>query len=523
MHAESLCNKKTISNKTQLTYFRDYFNYLDASTIVVERNYIDRDYLEDYSAYYVRCFRNYRRYCSRLHFFKSKFNEDDLKNLLNGNQSKLTDETLNDEYLGFIVIKPLPETIIGRTCLKIYNDDDDRKYPITRKYKANLFGIDLTVDKTIAFQEQDSVVSACATSALWSAFQGTGILFQHKIPSPVEITKVSDGIYSSDESRTFPNTKLKPTMMAKAIRSVGLEPYSRSIINNHDELIIHLFAYLKCGIPVILGMILYDTTKNSDEKGYRKDAKHAVAVTGFKLEKEEPIKNLYGLKFTASRISKIYVHDDQVGPFVRMGVSDKKVVITDHEGGIINATAFTTSHPDGNRDLTNIKAIPDLIMLPLYHKIRIPYKLVEEAINFFGVILNTLIQQLPENTQISLSDKYEWDIYLTTVNSFKADLFENRKLNDFSKNLTSGLPHYIWRASACINNKTEIDFLFDATDIEQGSFFLPPIFYKDILKQELIDLFNNSDLKSAIGEDVLEDLEKTQGWHIVQWFKQDNA
>ena len=40
---------------------------------------------------------------------------------------------------------------------------------LDREYKVSLFGIDLAIN-TIAFQEQDRVVSACATSALWSMY-----------------------------------------------------------------------------------------------------------------------------------------------------------------------------------------------------------------------------------------------------------------------------------------------------------------------------------------------------------------
>ncbi|MEA2061896.1 MAG: hypothetical protein U9P10_15645 [Thermodesulfobacteriota bacterium] len=56
-------------NNPHFSYFEEYFNELDAQTIVVERNYIERDYLEDYSGYYVRCFKKHRRRCVRLHFF----------------------------------------------------------------------------------------------------------------------------------------------------------------------------------------------------------------------------------------------------------------------------------------------------------------------------------------------------------------------------------------------------------------------------------------------------------------------
>lgn len=47
-----------------------YFDHIGAKTIIVENDYIDRDFLEDYSGYYARCFHDYQRSCTRLHFFK---------------------------------------------------------------------------------------------------------------------------------------------------------------------------------------------------------------------------------------------------------------------------------------------------------------------------------------------------------------------------------------------------------------------------------------------------------------------
>jgi len=72
--------------------FDYHFIYLthylkDCKTILVEKEYVDRDYILDFSNFYVRCFEDYSRKCKRLHFFKNEFDENDagladrLKNL----------------------------------------------------------------------------------------------------------------------------------------------------------------------------------------------------------------------------------------------------------------------------------------------------------------------------------------------------------------------------------------------------------------------------------------------------------
>ena len=115
----SKASKEAIKKKFIFFYFRNYFKSLNAQTIIVENYYIDHDFLEDFAGYYVKCFKPYDRTCTRLHFFDIKFNKNDFNNLLEGNISSIDEKILNTAYLGFIVVKPLPQTIIGRTCLKM--------------------------------------------------------------------------------------------------------------------------------------------------------------------------------------------------------------------------------------------------------------------------------------------------------------------------------------------------------------------------------------------------------------------
>jgi hypothetical protein len=91
---------EVINSKCHVGYFESYFDHLKAATIVVENEYIDRDFLEDFAAYYVRCFPDYSRKCVRLHFFRDDFSRDDLLALLAGDASPLTETSLRDSYLG---------------------------------------------------------------------------------------------------------------------------------------------------------------------------------------------------------------------------------------------------------------------------------------------------------------------------------------------------------------------------------------------------------------------------------------
>ena len=69
--SNDFCNSAEVAVSERAKYLFKYLSELGAQTIVVENDYIDRDYLDDYAAYYARCFRRYNRHCRRLHFFRT--------------------------------------------------------------------------------------------------------------------------------------------------------------------------------------------------------------------------------------------------------------------------------------------------------------------------------------------------------------------------------------------------------------------------------------------------------------------
>jgi hypothetical protein len=111
---------ESLERRIHGVYFKEYFEHLATKTVLAENNYVDQHFLDDFAAYYVSCFQPYERMCRRLHFFNIKFSESEFSELVEKRSGKLTQEKLQSAYLGFVVVKPLPATLIGRTCLKTY-------------------------------------------------------------------------------------------------------------------------------------------------------------------------------------------------------------------------------------------------------------------------------------------------------------------------------------------------------------------------------------------------------------------
>lgn len=415
--------------------------------------------MEDHSLYYARCFKNYNRLCKRIHFFSNNYTDAELKEIFFGTDvPDVIVRKFQESYLGFSVIKPLPKTIIGRTCLKTYSETDGRNYLTIRAFHANLFGIDLSV-KTLPFQEQDSVVAACATSALWSAFQMTGDLFGHKILSPCKITQyaVENRIC---RSRPFPNTLgLTIEQMAHAIFKVELEPLCLDIkptAMGKEIFLGNLYAYTKFSIPVLLVVDLYDESTDSIM------GRHAITIAGFNTN---GIAARATLPLVSARIHKLYGHDDQIGPFTKI------------EYDATLGKWYSSWKPRGNPD-ARVEIRPQLLLIPIYHKIRIPFETIWSHIYRFHHEFLLFKKFFPKEHQ-SLFDEIEWDIFLISNNDLKKQLRSEKLINtELRKDLlTSMLPKYLWSATVYRKGIRLSTFIFDATDIEQGLSVLKKIPY----------------------------------------------
>jgi hypothetical protein len=505
-----------IEQKSHISYFDEYFKKIGTQTFLVEYNYVDRDFLEDFAGCYARCFPDYNRKCVRLHFFKLAFTAEEFKIILADLSAKapsspdISLHSLQKSYLGFMVIKPLPQTVIGRTCIATYPTEKSnrRHYPIIRKYKVNLFGLDLSID-SLAFQEQDRVAAACATSALWTVFHGTGMQFQHSIPSPVEITQKAFSNFplvtrvAPLPTQAFPNAGLSAEMMAQAIRDVGLEPYYVDLSDEPEYFLKgQLYAYLKFGIPMVFTFDILEIDPEYPERLSVK-GRHAVAVTGFSLgHSQAQAYSSCQFLLTASRIDKIYVHDDQVGPFARMEIDGTPV---DHPK-LGSLFSISTSWGRGK-----YRACPRQILVPLYHKILIPFNSIHDTILHFDASLIDTLRS--EDMLPSMTDRLEWDIYLTTCNIFKSSIFNDTALSGERKQgiLLRSLPRFLWRATAFQNDIKFLDLLFDATDIAQGNFLVCVIEYDQELSEVLREVSKESWLAAIFQTEP-------EG-KIVEWFK----
>lgn len=450
-----------IFHKSQIDYIYRYLKDLKADSVLLEFDYIDRDYLEDYSLYYVKCFKNYGHRCARLHFFSKEVNHSDFNKLIRESKQKEI-KSLQDAYLGYMVIKPLPKTFIGRTCFKNYEgfNSDPRQY-LTKKYEVDLFGLKLTVN-SIAFQEQDKVVSACATTAIWSALHALPWKSPLDIPACSVITTNAINHINGSSNR-FPNKELSNKQILRALDFEKLRHHEEDIDSiGKDEFFETAQYHIDSCLPMIIGVKVF---KVDDASNLINLGQHAITLLGYKDKPEEKV---------------VYIHDDRLGPFVKASL----ICLSDYQSSGIKidwGLALQHKKDDGSWDSIHEILIPNSLIVPTQQKARLSFRPIKNTCNF---ILDEYESWLSGISQANdYSGKLKFRIKLKEISKIRQEIIavkfnkpssklSKKDLSELKKNkenfLTGNYARFQWEATFIFGNKLAFRVLFDATEIPQG-------------------------------------------------------
>ncbi len=559
---------QVVHTKIQLNYLHHYLTHKEVNTksVVVEHEYIEKSYLEDYADYFVRCFNDYGKKSTRIHFFSCEFSELEFSNLLAGgkenqsepfsfkkkskerlspnsktrfflnrtrassNNKKLSTllDSLQENYIGYIVIRPIPRTFIASGAIRPYKYilNDETKNVLLKNIQVNLFGIELKVD-ALPFQEQDRVVSACATSSLWT-YLNAPIFNLKDIPSPSTISKMAFSLPEASKL-DFHTSGLDPYSMSSIFRSLGLSPIEIGkdvmsfeeadkdcALTNRRNFIRHLkeivYSYNSFKLPIIMGLEVYE--RESDDGPFIYKGSHAVTIVGYSLNRSKFTKlesEIDDIDLKSDDINYFYIHDDQLGPYARTEITNDNLRIIggpqneDSHLRDANSQIKIKIHQSSLIDKERVY-LPNLVMLGVYPKIRIPYIRIKNTCISFNARIVDLFLGGAETSEalkkfINITEKgFLWDIKLTNVNELKKRIINIEKHKIVSSRLSllsKSMPKYIWSAIAKDDlNHSLFEFLFDATDIQQGAVFLETIYY-DLKYKMLVDQLLKESFETA--------------------------
>ena len=263
-------------------------------TVLVEHDYADVDHRACHGRLYRFRHREVPLNCKRLHFFAG---------LVTG-QPKHQDEG----YLGFSVIRPLSDQILGRILLSagLLPKTTDERWFVTcsNDYETDLGGQVLRLRSAVPWMQQDRMASACASAAMWVANWHLAHrlgrdLRPHTTP---EITDLATR-HSHATGRPMPSNGLTITQIVDGFAAMGLEPLVFDDLSSEREAHRMIYSYVESGIPVVL---VIDGPF---------DGGHAVTIVGHSLVGAMPRRNGSGIGRASDAAPCFLVQDDAAGPF----------------------------------------------------------------------------------------------------------------------------------------------------------------------------------------------------------------
>jgi hypothetical protein len=451
-------SKKILGSSRICTYINDYLSDLEAKTVITEHEYIDKDFIIDYSKFYSRAFKKIKKTTTRYHFFDNEITRDEFFNGLMSEHNEWLQEKLQDSYLGYVIKKPInspdsmrPE-LVGKTLLFTYDKKagtDERVY-VKDSYDVSLCGMKLKIE-SLPYQQHDYGVGACATTACWVTLFPLSRLFGLQTLSPIEITEKS--VFFPSDCRNFPSDGLTIHQMKTYFNTMGLEtevikPNNLEEDPKRDVVADIVKAYAQMNIPIIAGLAIVhkDFDFASFDCGEESTCgildQHAVVISGYRHHKR--------------KLKMLYVHDDAFGPYCYINPID-------------NFTKWKCRWEEYDDCIFFVTRL----LIPIYPKIRLNIGYIYSVFQHKRSELELDIKLKKESKKLTI------EFLLFDIKTYKNSLlnkslkfliesredkkieFVNRLKTDF---LTMSLPRFIWVIRYNNDGQPMHDAIYDGTD-----------------------------------------------------------
>lgn len=307
-----------------------------AKTIIIENDYVDEHYSEDYSLYYSKSFQSIGKKCVRLHFFSADENtvvklletSTEQSSVYGFTKTQLYDlvalskfHELKDYYQGFVVVRPIPTACFAKLCLAAYSNlahcEGGRRI-IKREIKSNLLGTEFSING-IPMIQQDKMVSECATAAIWTFLCSTTKYNASNVPSLGNITQKS-----IVAGRVFPARGLERKEISDVLHHYGFSP-NLTKYQDLKRLKQLIFANTLASYAVLLGIEVYKETITENTIVYESLGHHLLAITGFQTTECNQHSKYYTADDqldSSQYISAFYIHDDQFGQNFKINLNE---------------------------------------------------------------------------------------------------------------------------------------------------------------------------------------------------------
>ncbi len=264
--------------------------------VLIEQNYIDKDYRSTYYNFYAKKGGRYLADCVRLHFFDEFVSFDEQRLRLN-----CADDRPSDHYFGYMVLRPTGIATIGRTVLSPDVRSGACRYIVTATFKVHVLGYKLTV-QGFPSMDQHVDIAVCAHVACWSVlrhyserYASYSEYFTH------DITMMA---HEFNPGGLVPSKGLEVAHAERVFQEAGTFPLhiARESGVNDKSFDRQLGAYVDSGFPLFAAMHALE---------------HAVVVVGY--DRRTPVNSaIPGLRNSWDEVDSLAIVDDHNLPYLRI-------------------------------------------------------------------------------------------------------------------------------------------------------------------------------------------------------------
>ena len=274
-------------------------------TVLMEPRYICKDHRNLFSNFYSKKTNPRSHECTRLHFFS----DPDLtsrKFLLDG-------ETSQPGYLGYSVIRPVPERCLGRTVIDPYlvgRNVSAGFYTMRTPFRLHCSGHLLTTHG-YPYMSQDTDVTVCAHATLWGVCRYLSerhSTYAELLPYDlVRLTAPTVGRVTPYRGMTYQDySKILSDFGCHPVIILAKNPTTATTIM--PEALQEIYSYIESGLPVLASL------HNAAVGG------HVAALVGHTLDfNRPPASDVDGLVDSSCFMDRFIVMDDNFFPYRLMG------------------------------------------------------------------------------------------------------------------------------------------------------------------------------------------------------------
>lgn len=269
------------------------------SFILIEHDYVDKDYRSTFYNFYAKKGRRYRDDCVRLHFFDSCVGFDKERTDL-----ICSDGQAGDHYFGYIVLRPTIVATLGRSILSPRIRVGAQGQVIQSRHRVHLLGHTLSV-WGFPSMAQHIDIAVCAHISCWAILRHYSERFsQHREFLVHDVTKLAAPF---DPGGLTPSLGLDIYEAERIFQAAGCFPIIVAKKSEHEpQFYAQLLAYLESGFPLFVAM---------------EGIGHAVVVVGYAW-RDTVDRPPHANSHVWSQVDSLLVVDDNQLPYVRVSLGE---------------------------------------------------------------------------------------------------------------------------------------------------------------------------------------------------------